>query len=67
MGHLRETLGERAFWLGLRRYTHAHAGRTVTSADLQRAMEAASARDLDPLFTEWVYGEAIEGSERKPY
>ncbi len=56
MAHLREQLGEAAFWSGLRRYTRAHAGGTVTSRDLQAAMEAASGRDLAPLFGEWVYG-----------
>ncbi|MEG3091803.1 M1 family aminopeptidase [Sphingomonas sp. PB1R3] len=57
MAELRRTLGERAFWAGLRRYTRAHAGGVVTSVDLQRAMEAASGRDLGALFGVWVYGE----------
>lgn len=56
MDHLRATLGEDAFWAGLRRYTRAHAGGTVTSIDFERAMEAASGRDLRPLFAEWVFG-----------
>lgn len=56
LDHLRVTLGEDAFWSGLRRYTRAHAGGTVTSIDFERAMEAASGRDLRPLFSEWVYG-----------
>ncbi|MBO9710600.1 MAG: M1 family metallopeptidase [Caulobacter sp.] len=56
MDRLRTALGEEAFWSGLRRYTRDHAGGTVTSADLQRAMEAASGRDLDTLFAEWVFG-----------
>lgn len=55
MDHLRVTLGEKAFWAGLRRYTRTHAGGTVSSRDLQRAMEAASGRDLQPLFAEWVF------------
>jgi aminopeptidase N len=58
MAQLRAVLGERAFWSGLRRYTRAHAGGPVTSVDLQRAMQVASGRDLLPLFTQWVYGEA---------
>jgi len=58
MDHLRTTLGEDAFWAGLRRYTRAHAGGTVTSKDMQRAMEASSGRDLAPLFSEWVFGAA---------
>jgi aminopeptidase N len=56
MDHLRAVLGENAFWAGLRRYTRAHAGGTVTSLDLQNAMEASSGRDLRPLFSEWVFG-----------
>lgn len=57
MDHLRTILGEDAFWSGLRRYTRRHAGGTVTSIDLQRAMESASGRDLDPIFREWVFGD----------
>jgi len=56
MDHLRTMLGEKVFWSGLRRYTRAHAGGTVTSIHLERAMEAASGRDLRPLFAEWVFG-----------
>ncbi len=37
----------------------AHAGGTVTSIDLKRAMEEASGRDLRPLFAEWVFGEGL--------
>jgi len=58
MVELRTTLGERAFWSGLRRYTRANAGGTVTGIDLQRAMETAGGRDLHPIFTSWVYGDA---------
>lgn len=57
LAHLRETLGDAPFWAGLRLYTRRHAGGTVTSRDFQRAMEEASARDLGPLFRQWVYGE----------
>lgn len=56
MDRLRTMLGERAFWGGLRAYTRRHAGDTVTSIDLQRAMEQASGRSLDPIFREWVFG-----------
>ncbi|WP_107045573.1 M1 family aminopeptidase, partial [Sphingomonas sp. STIS6.2] len=57
MAQLRVTLGDAAFWSGLRRYTRDHAGGTVTSIDLERAMEASSRRDLHPLFVEWVFGD----------
>lgn len=56
LDHLRTALGEDAFWVGLRRYTRAHAGGVVTSLDLEMAMEASSGRDLRPLFSEWVFG-----------
>lgn len=62
MDHLRTELGDGAFWAGLRRYTRTHAGGTGsgsgsgTSIDLQRAMEASSGRDLQPVFAEWVFG-----------
>jgi aminopeptidase N len=56
MAQLRFTLGDPAFWSGLRRYTRNHAGGTVTSIDLERAMEASSGRDLRPLFARWVFG-----------
>lgn len=52
---LRNFLGEDAFWRGIAAYTRAHAGGVVESADLQRALEAESGRDLQPLFDEWVY------------
>jgi len=56
MAQLRAMLGDTAFWSGLRRYTRDHAGGTVTSVDLERAMEASSGRDLHMVFVEWVYG-----------
>ncbi|MGC1304922.1 MAG: M1 family aminopeptidase [Caulobacteraceae bacterium] len=54
---LRSELGETAFWDGLRSYTRANAGRSVSAADLERAFEAASSRDLSALFRTWVFGE----------
>ena len=57
MDHLRTLIGDDAFWSGLKRYTRNHAGGTVTSLDLERAMEAASGRDLRSVFAEWVFGE----------
>jgi aminopeptidase N len=51
---LREQLGDAAFWTAMRAYTKAHAGRAVTSSDLQRAFEASSGRTLAAFFHEWV-------------
>lgn len=55
---LRTELGERAFWSGIRGYTRANAGRTVSSRDFQLAMQRAAGRDLAGLFNTWVYGAA---------
>lgn len=52
---LRRELGEAAFWDGLRRYTRAQFGRSVTARDLQAAFEASAGRSLKPLFDAWVY------------
>lgn len=60
VAELRETMGDVAFWAGLRRYTRAHAGGTVTSADFQRAMQRSTSRDLTPLFRDRVYGEGSD-------
>ena len=52
---LRQQMGDAAFWAALRDYTRTHAGQTVRSADLQRAFEGSSGRDLRAFFDEWVY------------
>lgn len=64
MAQLRATLGDAAFWSGLRHYTRDHAGGTVTSIDLERAMEASSGQDLRPLFAEWVFGDGFSDRPR---
>lgn len=51
---LRRDLGEDAFWRGVRLFTRANWGGTVSARDLKAAMERAAGRDLSPLFTEWV-------------
>ena len=52
---LRDELGERAFWNGLRLYTQRHAGQTVQSEDFQAAMEESAGKSLQNLFDAWVY------------
>lgn len=52
---LREELGERAFWAGLRRYTRKFFGKSVTTSDFQTEMERASGRNLSDFFAKWVY------------
>lgn len=53
---LRLELGEELFWRGLREYTQANDGRSVVTADFQRAMERAAGRSLQGFFDAWVYG-----------
>jgi aminopeptidase N len=53
---LRGEMGEAAFWRGIRAYTQANDGRSVVTADFQRAMETAAGRSLQPFFAQWVYG-----------
>lgn len=52
---LRGLLGDEVFWSGIRAYTRAHAGQSVTTADFQKAMEVATKRDLTAFFDQWVY------------
>jgi aminopeptidase N len=52
---LRERLGEQHFWEGLRAYTRAYMGKSVTTADFQAAMERSSGVDLSDFFKRWVY------------
>jgi len=52
---LREMVGDAAFWAGIKRYTKAHFGASVTSADLRAAMEQESGMDLRAFFDQWVY------------
>lgn len=58
---LREELGERAFWGGIRAYTRAYYGHSVVTADFRKAMERASGRDLSGFFARWV-----ESAENEP-
>lgn len=52
---LREELGERDFWAGIRLYTRKYLGKSVTTADFQKEMERACGKSLAPFFDKWVY------------
>jgi aminopeptidase N len=52
---LRQLLGEKLFWSGLRDYGRAHDGAPVTSRDFQQAMERSSGRNLSGFFKTWIY------------
>lgn len=51
---LRGLVGDAAFWKGIRAYYAEFANRNATTADFQRAMEAASGRALGPFFDQWL-------------
>jgi aminopeptidase N len=52
---LREEMGEPAFWKGLKEYTRKYWGKSVTTKDFQQAMQAASNKNLNGFFNEWIY------------
>ena len=52
---LREEMGERAFWEGLRSFTRRHFGKSVVTSDFVAAMEAAHGKSLAEFFAKWVY------------
>lgn len=52
---LRVTVGEPDFWKGVNRYLTQNAYKNVTTADLKRAFEEASGKDLTYFFNQWVY------------
>jgi len=52
---LREEVGERAFWKGLRLFTQRHFGKSVVTKDFEAAMEEANGKSLQDFFAKWVY------------
>lgn len=64
---LRHTVGDEAFWTGIRSYYKKYRDLNASSADLQAEMEAASGKNLDSFFQQWLYQAGqpmIEGSWR---
>ena len=52
---LREEMGERNFWKGLRTFTQRHFGKSVVTTDFTAAMEEAHGKSLKEFFAKWVY------------
>jgi aminopeptidase N len=52
---LREDMGERAFWNGIRLFTRRHFGKSVVTSDFVAAMEEANGKSLSEFFAKWVY------------
>jgi aminopeptidase N len=53
---LRSSLGDEAFFRGIRGYYNAHKNSTATTEDLREALEKASGRNLKEFFARWIYG-----------
>lgn len=52
---LRYLLGEEGWWKAINYYVTKHRGQNVITADLERAIEEATGRNLQPFFEQWVY------------
>lgn len=52
---LRTTMGDEAFWSGIRAYYARHMNGNATTADFRTAMEEASGLDLADFFRQWLY------------
>jgi len=52
---LREEMGERAFWNGIRIFTRRYFGKSVVTSDFVTAMEEANGKSLKSFFAKWVY------------
>lgn len=53
---LREQVGDEAFWKAVNLYLTRHRFGSVTTPDLQKAMEEVSGQKLGWFFEQWVYG-----------
>lgn len=52
---LRDELGPADFYRGLKHYLEKYRGQNVVTADLQKAFEEATGRDVDRFFEQWIY------------
>jgi aminopeptidase N len=52
---LRREVGDQQFWAGIKSYYKKFQNSTALTSDLQDAMEAASGKDLDQFFNQWIY------------
>ncbi len=59
LAHLRQVVGEEAFWGGLRGFVGRHALGIATSEDLQRSLSQAAGRDLSWFFDQWLRRDGV--------
>jgi aminopeptidase N len=53
---LRSSLGDKAFFEGVRTYYTRHKNSTASTEDLRAALEESSGKDLRAFFQSWIYG-----------
>ena len=53
---LRSSLGDEAFFRGIRDYYRSHKNSTASTEDLRSALEKTSGRNLKDFFARWIYG-----------
>jgi aminopeptidase N len=53
---LRQQLGDADFFRAMHHYLETYRGQNVVSADLAKAIEEATATNVDPFFDLWIYG-----------
>jgi aminopeptidase N len=53
---LREQMGDDAFFHGLQHYLEVNRLKTVVTADLVKALEDSSGKNVDSFFDQWIYG-----------
>jgi aminopeptidase N len=53
---LRSSLGDDAFFRGIRDYYNAHKNSNATTEDLRAALERSSGQPLREFFARWIYG-----------
>lgn len=56
---LRPRLGDAVFFTALDRFAAEHAGQSVTTEDLQTALELTAGQDLSAFFDTWIHGGAL--------
>ena len=56
---LRRTVGDEAFFRGLRRFYTEEKFQKAGTGDLRRVLEAESGRSLETFFDQWIYGAAV--------
>jgi aminopeptidase N len=53
---LREQMGDEAFFRALKHYLEINRLQNVVSADLAKALEESSGKNVDQFFDQWIYG-----------